>query len=149
MLPLVLMWVLSALCAMALTAPLVLARDPSTPPVLGDSTDGGERSPRTNPARAKDRFESEARSKSDELLADAVYQRLSDDKRTNAMRIKVDARAGTIRLTGDVMSREERETAAQVARQVPGVRAVDNRLNVTQTGAPAPGTSPIPERVTP
>jgi osmotically-inducible protein OsmY len=83
------------------------------------------------------------------MLADAVHQKLTDDTRTNATRIKVDARAGVIRLTGDVTSREERDTAAHVAQQVPGVRAVDNRLHVTQAGVPAPGTSPIPERVTP
>jgi hyperosmotically inducible periplasmic protein len=149
MLRLVLMRGFSMLCVMALTAALALARDPSTRPAPGDPAAGGERSPATNPARAEDRFESETRSKSDEMLADAVHQKLSDDTRTNATRIKVDARAGVIRLTGDVTSREERDTAAHVAQQVPGVRAVDNRLHVTQAGVPAPGTSPIPERVTP
>jgi BON domain len=149
MLRLVLMRGFSMLCVMALTAALALARDPSTRPALGDPAAGGERSQGTNPARAEDRFESETRSKSDEMLADAVHQKLSDDTRTNATRIKVDARAGVIRLTGDVTSREERDTAAQVAQQVPGVRAVDNRLHVAQAGVPAPGTSPIPERVTP
>lgn len=134
---------------MALTISLARARDPTTPPALGDTPDGGERSPGTNAARAQDRFESETRSKSDELLADAVHQRLSDDTRTNATRIKVDARAGVVRLTGDVVDAEERDTAAKVAQEVPGVRDVDNRLEVTRAGARVPGTSAIPERARP
>jgi BON domain-containing protein len=80
------------------------------------------------------------------MLADAVHKRLSDDTRTNAMRIKVDARAGVIRLTGDVVDVEERDTAATVAQAVPGVRDVDNRLEVTRAGARVPGMSAIPER---
>src|SRR4029453_8908225 len=103
----------------------------------------------TNAGRAQDRFESETRSKSDEMLADAVHKRLSDDARTNAMRIKVDARAGVVRLTGDVIDADERNTAGAVAQQVPGVRDVQNRLEVTRVGAPEPGTSAIPERVHP
>ena len=133
---------------LAFTTTLALARDPATPPALGDAP-GGEHSAGTNAERAQDRFESDTRSKSDEMLADAVHKRLSDDARTNAMRIKVDARAGVVRLTGEVIDTDERNTAATVAQQVPGVRDVQNRLEVRQAGAPEPGTSPIPERVHP
>jgi osmotically-inducible protein OsmY len=139
----------SVLGVLALTTTLALARDPSTSPALGDAPDGGERSAGTNAERAQDRFESETRSKSDEMLADAVHKRLSDDARTNAMRIKVDAREGVVRLTGEVVDTEERDTAATVAQHVPGVRDVQNRLEVTRAGAPAPGTSVIPERTHP
>jgi BON domain len=139
----------SVLGVLALTTTLVLARDPSTPPALGGAPDGGERSAGTNAQRAQDRFESETRSKSDEMLADAVHKRLSDDARTNAMRIKVDAREGVVRLTGEVVDTKEHDTAATIAQHVPGVRDVQNRLEVTRTGAPAPGTSAIPERTHP
>ena len=44
---------------------------------------------------------------------------------------------------------DERNTAAAVAQQVPGVRDVQNRLQVRRAGAPEPGTSPIPERIHP
>src|SRR5262245_28200839 len=97
---------------LAFTTTLAFARDPSTPPALGDAPDGGEHSAGTNAERAQDRFESDTRSKSDEVLADAVHKRLSDDARTNAMRIKVDARAGVVRLTGEVIDTDERDTAA-------------------------------------
>ena len=134
---------------LAFTTTLAFARDPATPPALGDAPDGGEHSAGTNAERAQDRFESETRSKSDDMLADAVHKRLSDDARTNAMRIKVDARAGVVRLTGEVIDTDERDTAAAVAQQVPGVHDVQNRLEVTRAGAPEPGTSAIPERVHP
>jgi hypothetical protein len=139
----------SVLGVLAVTTMLALSRDPSTSPALGDAPDGGERSAGRNAERAQDRFESETRSKSDEMLADAVHKRLSDDARTNAMRIKVDAREGVVRLTGEVVDTKERDTAATVAQHVPGVRDVQNRLEVTRAGAPAPGTSAIPERTHP
>src|SRR4029453_6585913 len=139
----------SVLGVLALTTTLTLARDPSTPPARGDTPDGGELSAGTNAERAQDRFESETRSKSDDMLADAVHKRLSDDARPNPMRIKGDPREGVVRLTGEVVDAEERDTAAIVAQQVPGVRHVQNRLEVTRAGAPAPGTSPIPERLHP
>ena len=137
------------LAVLACATTLALARDPTTPATLGDAPDGGEHSAGTNTERAQDRFESETRSKSDEMLADAVHKRLSDDARTNAMRIKVDARAGVVRLSGSVIDADERNTAAAVAHQVPGVHDVQNRLEVRRAGAPEPGTSPIPERVHP
>jgi hypothetical protein len=149
MLPGMGMRLLPACSALALATALAFAGDPSRPPALGDTPDGGEHSAGTNAERAQDQFESETRSKSDDMLADAVHKRLSDDARTNAMRIKVDARGGVVRLTGEVVDAEERDTAAIVAQQVPGVRHVQNRLEVTRAGAPAPGTSPIPERLHP
>src|SRR5262249_53943412 len=109
-----------------------VARDPTTPPALGDTPDGGERSPGTNPARAPDRLDSETRTKDDEMLATAVEKSLADDPRVNAMRVKVDARAGVVQLTGDATSQEESDAAAHVAQQVSGVRRVDNKLTVSR-----------------
>jgi len=137
------------LAVLACATTLALARDATTPPAVGDAPDTGEHGAGTNTERAQDRFDSETRSESDEMLADAVHKRLSDDVRTNAMRIKVDARAGVVRLTGDVMDADERSAAATVAQQVPGVRDVQNRIEVISAGAPAPGTSAIPERAHP
>jgi hyperosmotically inducible protein len=121
------------------------ARDPATPPALGDPAGGGERSPDANPTRAQNRFDAETRPESDELLASAVHQRLSDDPRVNGSGIRVDARAGEVELTGQVVSASERDTAGEIAQQVAGVRKVQNRLTVARSLTPVPGGSAIPE----
>jgi len=135
---------LAGLLAVAL-AQLVIARDPSTPPALGDTPDGGEHSPGTNAGRAQDRFDSESRAKSDEMLASAVHKSLSDDPSVNAARIRVAAHEGVVQLDGDVASDTERDAAKKIAQQVAGVRRVENRLNVPNPLPP--GSTPIPERM--
>lgn len=89
-----------------------------------------------------------ALAQSDELLATAVHEALANDRRVDAEQVRVEARAqdGAVRLLGEVDTQKEREAAGEVARRVPGVRRVDNELSVAASVAPAPGTSPIPER---
>ncbi len=83
---------------------------------------------------------------SDELLATAVHEALAKDRRVDAQQVRVQAKGGTVRLLGEVDTNEEREAAAEVAGRVLGVRLVENQLSVAARVAPAPGTSPIPER---
>lgn len=81
----------------------------------------------------------------DEHLATAVHEALADDRRVDAQQVRVEATSdGVVRLEGEVDTREERDAAAEVARRVRGVSAVDNRLSVAPRGGP--GTPPIPER---
>jgi len=89
-----------------------------------------------------------ALAQSDELLATAVHEALAKDRRVDAEQVRVEATAsdGAVRLLGEVDSAKEREAAGEVARRVPGVRRVENELTVAASVAPAPGTSPIPER---
>src|SRR4029453_3077943 len=94
--------ILAAVCVAMLPTGGVLARDPSTPPALGDTPDGAERSPGSQPERAQDRYESETRPKSDEMLATAVHENLTKDSRVNAMNVRVGARQGVVELTGMV-----------------------------------------------
>ena len=83
---------LGALCILAAAcAGASWARDPSTPPALGDPPDGSEKSPAASSNRAQDRYESETRPKSDEMLATAVHDSLSHDTRVNAMKLRVSA----------------------------------------------------------
>ena len=85
----------------------------------------------------------------DELLATAVHEALAKDRRVDAQQVRVQAEGGTVRLLGEVDTNEERKAAEEVAKRVRGVRRVENQLTVAASVAPAPGTSPIPERPAP
>jgi len=88
----------------------------------------------------------QALAQGDALLATAVHEALAKDRRVDAQQVRVEARDGAVRLLGEVDTNEERDAAGEVARRVSGVRRVDNELTVAASVAPAPGTSPIPER---
>jgi hypothetical protein len=85
----------------------------------------------------------------DELLATSVHEALAKDRRVDAQQVRVQAEGGTVRLLGEVDSNDERKAAEEVAKRVRGVRRVENQLSVAASVAPAPGTSPIPERPAP
>ena len=85
----------------------------------------------------------------DELLATAVHEALAKDRRVDAQQVRVQAEGGTVRLLGEVDTNDERKAAEEVAKRVRGVRRVENQLSVAASVAPAPGTSPIPERPAP
>lgn len=139
---------LIAWCIVIMCAGASWARDPTTPPALGDTPDGSEHSPGTNANRAEDRFQSETRPKSDELLATAVHDSLAHDSRVNSMQVQVSAREGIVQLDGTVPRQADRDAAEDVARKVAGVRDVHNQIVVDQNPA-GPGASAIPERPRP
>jgi hypothetical protein len=85
----------------------------------------------------------------DELLATAVHEALARDRRVDAQQVRVQAEGGTVQLLGEVDTNEERKAAEEVAERVRGVRRVENQLSVAASVAPAPGTSPIPEKPAP
>ena len=85
----------------------------------------------------------------DELLATAVHEALAKDRRVDAQQVRVQAEGGTVRLLGEVDTNDERRAAEEVAERVRGVRRVENQLSVAASVAPAPGTSPIPEKPAP
>ena len=135
---------LGALCILAAAcAGASWARDPSTPPALGDPPDGSEKSPAASSNRAQDRYESETRPKSDEMLATAVHDSLSHDTRVNAMKLRVSAEQGVVQLDGTVPRQEDRDAAESIARQVAGVRDVNNHIKIDTSPA---SPQPIPER---
>jgi hypothetical protein len=139
---------LTAVSVLAICSGPGWARDPTTPPALGDAPDGGEHSPAANPTKAEDRFQSETRAKSDEMLATAVHDGLAHDSRVNSMQVRVSAREGIVQLSGTVPRQADRDAAEDVARKVAGVRDVHNNIVVDSNPA-GPGQSPIPERTRP
>ena len=110
---------------------LVRAEDDAVPPVDGKVP--VERPPE------------ETRSKSDEALALAVSHELAADRRVNTMQIKVAVRQGVVTLTGSAHDDEAKQAAENGVRRVPGVKEVRNELVIPEHGAPAPGTSAIPD----
>lgn len=60
-------------------------------------------------------------------LVTSVKARLLDDPATAAMDVRVAATQGTVRLSGNA-SREQTERAVRIAREVPGVKQVDNQI---------------------
>jgi osmotically-inducible protein OsmY len=60
----------------------------------------------------------------------AVTLALIDYEPINLNRIDVSADQGTIYLSGDVETREQKERAEQIARRVKGVQLVINKLQV-------------------
>ena len=59
-----------------------------------------------------------------------VKARLVAEKTANLTRVGVTSTNGSVYLTGTVVSAEQREQAGALARDVPGVKSVVNRLDV-------------------
>jgi osmotically-inducible protein OsmY len=66
----------------------------------------------------------------DEAIDRAVTRALIDYEQTNLNRIDVSADQGTVYLSGDVETNEQKEQAEQIARRVKDVQHVVNKLQV-------------------
>lgn len=66
----------------------------------------------------------------DATITTRVKARFADDPQVNAMRIKVETLKGTVELSGFAVSEDEKDRAAQIARQVPDVNQVRNSILV-------------------
>jgi osmotically-inducible protein OsmY len=127
-------------CIASLNAALVLVAT-ATPCLAADEADtpaSGAAAPAAPPSTV-------LRAPGDEQIATAVSHALADDPRVQAMNMKVAVRDGVVTLTGRANDAKEHRAAEDVARRVPGVREVENRLVVPEQGAPEPGTSMIPD----
>jgi hypothetical protein len=66
----------------------------------------------------------------DAALSKAVKERLAADKAVNLSPVIVEARTGTVYLSGRVPSLDAREQATKISWQVTGVKTVVNHLEV-------------------
>jgi hyperosmotically inducible periplasmic protein len=55
---------------------------------------------------------------------------LLSNRATNGLRTTVDTRAGRVTITGDAQTQTEKDMVTRIAREIPGVVAVDNRMRV-------------------
>lgn len=74
----------------------------------------------------------------DATLTTRVKTALLGDPATQALAINVDSRDGVVQLSGFVDSQAQTAKAAEVAQAVPGVRSVDNKLDMRTGGTQAP-----------
>ena len=74
---------------------------------------------------------------SDASISTAVQSKLTADRMSNFTRVDVDTARGVVNLSGVVQSAEQKARASELARQVNGVKKVNNNLQVqdqTKTG---------------
>ena len=64
----------------------------------------------------------------DAAITAEVKSKLLVEKNLSSLKISVDTIDGVVTLTGDVKSKEQSDRAAAVAKQVKGVKRVDNKL---------------------
>jgi osmotically-inducible protein OsmY len=65
----------------------------------------------------------------DEEIEQRIRDLFGTDERLNTAHVRVRVTDGSVHLSGFVMTEEERELAAELARSVPGVRAVVSELH--------------------
>ena len=66
----------------------------------------------------------------DTTITTRVKTRMAEDQQVSAMRIGVETLNGTVQLSGFAASESERQRAAQLVRDVPGVRDVRNAIQI-------------------
>lgn len=75
---------------------------------------------------------------SDASISTAVQAKLTSDRVSNFARVDVDTERGVVNLSGVVQSAEQKARAEELARQVDGVKRVNNNLQIqnqpTKTG---------------
>jgi hypothetical protein len=72
--------------------------------------------------------------RSDERIREDVNDRLTDDYYIDASDVEVMVENGEVTLTGSVRVRTDKRRAEDIAESVSGVRNVENRLRVKETG---------------
>ena len=67
---------------------------------------------------------------SDASISTAVQSKLTADRVSNFTRVDVDTERGIVNLSGVVQSAEQKARASELARQVNGVKRVNNNLQI-------------------
>ena len=66
----------------------------------------------------------------DKSITAQIKSKLTTDRISNFSRVGVDTDRGVVHLSGVVQSAEQKARAAELAREVEGVRRVDNNLQI-------------------
>jgi osmotically-inducible protein OsmY len=75
--------------------------------------------------------------RSEERIREDICDRLSDDAQVDATGIAVEVQGTDVILTGLVTDKSEKRRAEDIAENIPGVKHVENRIRVDNTGARA------------
>jgi hypothetical protein len=83
----------------------------------------------------------------DAAVNQAVMAKISEDPQLARNSVNVETEHGHVTLTGEVMTEDQRQIAAQRAQEVKGVKAVTNNIQIA-VSSPPPSTT-APENPTP
>ena len=119
------------LCGALLLAGTAWATDPAAKPEPGTQPDNTGVNVRDRDGSSKTAFD-QGESEADRNITAAIRKQVVDDDAlsTNAHNVKIITQQGIVTLRGPVDSTEEKQTIANLARQAPGVRRVDDQLEV-------------------
>jgi osmotically-inducible protein OsmY len=98
--------------------------------VLAASSKETPKATETTPPTASDQFENEADRKITQQIRQAVVK--DDSLSTSAQNVKIITQDGKVTLRGTVKSDSEKQKIAARAKQVPGVKNVENLITVKQ-----------------
>lgn len=76
----------------------------------------------------------------DVSITNDVRTRIAADAQASPLGITVDTNAGVVHLTGSVPTDSDRSSVERIARDTPGVRAVDNRVQFGSSSVGQPVT---------
>ena len=76
----------------------------------------------------------------DVSITNDVRTRLAADAQASPLGITVDTNAGVVRLNGSVPTESDRSSVERIARETPGVRAVDNGVQFGSSAVGQPVT---------
>ena len=103
--------------------------DIGPPPVMAASKDGPSGTEK-RPPTASDQSENEADRKITQQIRQAVTK--DDSLSTSAQNVTIVTQGGKVTLRGAVKSQGEKQKIAEKAKQVSGVKNVDNQITVKQ-----------------
>ena len=72
---------------------------------------------------------------SDDAIYDNVRRRLASDQLVKGGGLKVDVHQGVVTLSGSVEEQKQKDRATKLTKKIPGVKSVDNQLQITRKGA--------------
>lgn len=78
----------------------------------------------------------------DAAVNQAVMAKLSEDPQLARNSVNVETQHGHVTLTGQVMTEDQRQIAAQRAQEVSGVKQVTNHIQVAVSSPPPSATAP-------
>jgi osmotically-inducible protein OsmY len=125
-------WLL--LAVLAAGTPIAYAQTPDTGKTATPDADN-TRMNKADRKNAQPTVQNQSGAKADRELAAAVRKAIVRDKSlsTNAHKVKVIAKDGTVTLRGPVRSDDEKTKVSELTRQVEGVSNVDDQLLVKNT----------------
>lgn len=89
--------------------------------------------------------ENSEKQKADAALMSKIKSAIAQTKRLHGYSIGVECKDGLVSLNGDVPSEIDKELAADLAKEISGVKAINNQLRIAPEATPLPGENKAPD----